>query len=112
MKIYDVCYDCGGIVCMNKFLLGALHVCVLPDEAEHKDRIRERYHHNRELLRLPSQRPATTKATRTMELVDPEGLGAIPGRLSVPLFTSEQEAVFASQRDMLNKLFDTTSRKC
>jgi hypothetical protein len=33
-KIYDVCPDCGGIVCLNKFLFGSLHVCTIPEERQ------------------------------------------------------------------------------
>lgn len=31
-KIYEVCADCGQIVCMNKWLFGSTHACALPDE--------------------------------------------------------------------------------
>lgn len=26
-KMYGMCKDCGSIVCLNKFLIGALHFC-------------------------------------------------------------------------------------
>ena len=26
-KMYGVCSDCGKVICVNKFILGSLHVC-------------------------------------------------------------------------------------
>jgi hypothetical protein len=26
-KMYEICANCGKIVCLNKFLFGSLHVC-------------------------------------------------------------------------------------
>ncbi len=31
-RIYDVCNDCGNIVCQNKWFLRSLHVCTTEDE--------------------------------------------------------------------------------
>lgn len=31
-KMYSICHDCQKIVCLNKFLLGTLHVCLTREE--------------------------------------------------------------------------------
>ena len=35
-KIYERCADCGALVRVNKFLFGALHICLSPEEIEQK----------------------------------------------------------------------------
>lgn len=35
-KMYDVCGDCGKMVCLNKTIFGALHFCLTPEELAHK----------------------------------------------------------------------------
>lgn len=35
-KMYDVCGDCGKMVCLNKTIFGALHFCLTPEELTNK----------------------------------------------------------------------------
>lgn len=31
-KMYDICGNCGELVCLNKFILGSFHVCTTEEE--------------------------------------------------------------------------------
>lgn len=37
-KIYDHCGYCGRLVCLNKFILGSIHICLSAEERQKIDR--------------------------------------------------------------------------
>ena len=52
-KIYDVCWNCGEIVQINKFLIGSMHICLSSEEikAGESQLNRNKYFLNKKRLR-------------------------------------------------------------
>ncbi len=49
-KMYEVCAECGKIVCLNKWC-GSVHFCTTREEREHcQDAIKARYLANKQIL--------------------------------------------------------------
>lgn len=49
-KIYNVCWDCGELVQINKFLFGSMHICI-EDELKGKlQSVRNKYFENKKRL--------------------------------------------------------------
>lgn len=35
-KLYAQCFECGKVICINKWLLGSLHLCLTEEEIKEK----------------------------------------------------------------------------
>lgn len=50
-KMYDVCKNCGKIICLNKFLFGSLHICATEEEQiQFSETIQQTYQYNKKRL--------------------------------------------------------------
>lgn len=49
-KMYDVCSDCGEIICLNKFLVGSFHLCVPDISSVTRGQVRLKYEINKKRL--------------------------------------------------------------